>query len=68
MHGECRFTTLACGRGCRVDRCAHGTIHVTLGDVTLRLSEQSFDSIAAVLVRARGEIADLLPAAGVRPC
>jgi hypothetical protein len=35
--GSCEFETLAEGHGCRVERCAHGMIHVSVGGVTLRL-------------------------------
>jgi hypothetical protein len=33
----CELQTLAEGHTCRVERCAHGTIHVSVGGVTLRL-------------------------------
>lgn len=33
----CEFVTLAEGHHCRVERCAHGTIHLSVGGVTLRL-------------------------------
>jgi hypothetical protein len=34
---SCEFETLAEGHTCRVERCAHGTLHVSVGGVTLRL-------------------------------
>jgi hypothetical protein len=33
----CEFETLAEGNVCRVERCAHGMIHVSVGGVTLHL-------------------------------
>lgn len=35
--GSCEFVTLAEGHQSRVERCAHGTIHLSVGGVTLRL-------------------------------
>jgi hypothetical protein len=35
--GPCAFETLAEGHTCRVERCGHGMIHVSVGGVTLRL-------------------------------
>lgn len=41
---RCEFETLAEGHGCRVERCSHGVIHVTVGGVTLRLeARQCYD-------------------------
>ena len=39
MQGEnrCEFELLAEGHRCRVERCSHGVLHVTVGGVTLRL-------------------------------
>jgi hypothetical protein len=46
---RCEFETLAEGHGCRVERCAHGTIHVTVGGVTLRLQPAHCDDLTRTL-------------------
>jgi hypothetical protein len=48
----CRHHALAAGECCRVDRCDHGTVHVTLGALTLRLSPEQLADLAATLGRA----------------
>ena len=43
---SCRHRKLVVGETCQVEECSHGTIHVALGNVTLRLSPERF--LAAV--------------------
>jgi hypothetical protein len=45
----CRHHALAAGQCCRVDRCDHGTVHLTLGAMTLRLSPEQLADLAATL-------------------
>jgi hypothetical protein len=45
----CTHHALAAGECCRVDRCDHGTVHVTLGAMTLRLSPEQLADLAATL-------------------
>jgi hypothetical protein len=56
----CTHHALAAGECCRVDRCDHGTVHVTLGALTLRLSPEQLADLAATLVRA-AEAVDAAP-------
>jgi hypothetical protein len=45
----CTHHALAEGRGCRVDRCDHGTVHLTLGAMTLRLSPEQLIDLSETL-------------------
>ena len=45
----CTHHPLAAGQCCRVDRCDHGTVHLTLGAMTLRLSPEQLADLAATL-------------------
>jgi hypothetical protein len=49
---SCTHHAIAEGECCRVDRCDHGTVHVTLGALTLRLSAVQLADLAATLERA----------------
>lgn len=50
MNGSnCQHTTLVVGETCRVEQCSRGTIHLVLGDLTLRVSESSFLTTATAL-------------------
>jgi hypothetical protein len=53
---ECPLTPLACGKGCRIDRCDHGTIHLTVGDVTLRLPPSRLAALSDLLSAAQIEL------------
>jgi hypothetical protein len=48
-----RTRTLAEERGCRVERCGHGLIHLTIGGLTLRLEARQFETIARTIALAR---------------
>lgn len=48
----CLHHLLSTSGGCRVHRCDHGTIHVTLGALTLRLAESQLTDLAAALSAA----------------
>jgi hypothetical protein len=50
----CRHSTLAASRTCRVECCDHGTVHLALGGVTLRLDAADFLDLCAAL-RAASE-------------
>ena len=43
---------MASGHVCRVHHCNHGTVHLTLGDLTLRVTATQLDDLAATLGRA----------------
>lgn len=45
----CQHQTLVVGETCRVERCSRGTIHLVLGDLTLRVSESAFVATATAL-------------------
>jgi hypothetical protein len=46
---SCRHTTLVVGETCRVEQCSRGTIHLVLGDLTLRVSAATFLATATAL-------------------
>ena len=46
---SCTHTTLVVGETCRVERCSQGTIHLVLGNLTLRVSASSFLATATAL-------------------
>ena len=54
----CVRRRLAAQGGCIVDQCSHGTVHVTIGDVTLRLSGEGFRSLASTLRFAVEQVAE----------
>jgi hypothetical protein len=66
LRRDCRLIPLACGDGCRVDRCEHGTFHLTIGGLTLRLSEEALCTLADTLRHARLELGR--PGAAGLPC
>ena len=54
--GACEFETLAEGHCCRVERCAHGMIHVSVGGVTLRLQPSHCYDLTRTLRAASARI------------
>ncbi len=60
---HCRPRPLAAGRTCRVSVCDHGTVHLDLGSITLRLSAEQLAATADTLATA----ALRQPAAEPRP-
>jgi hypothetical protein len=46
---DCDQRRLVIGENCRVEQCSHGTLHVTLGDVTLRMKAPNFLAITTAL-------------------
>lgn len=56
MAGDCHRRLLASGHACRVERCSCGTLHVSLGTLTLRLDPAIVADAAATLERALSEI------------
>jgi hypothetical protein len=54
--GSCEFETLAEGHACRVERCAHGMIHVSVGGVTLRLQPSHCYDLTRTLRAASARI------------
>ena len=58
----CTHHALAAGQCCRVDRCNHGTVHLTLGAMTLRLSPEQLADLAATLEVAAQRIDGVVPA------
>lgn len=58
MGHSCDFEALAETHGCRVDRCAHGCVHLTIGGVTLRLSPDHARAVAEALSQAGPRLDD----------
>lgn len=48
----CSRESVAHGPGCQVERCSCGTLHVTLGAVTLKMDAAMFDAVLPTLVTA----------------
>jgi hypothetical protein len=48
----CTHRLLAAGECCRVHRCDHGTLHLSLGALTLRLSPEQLADLAETLAAA----------------
>jgi len=48
----CRHRTLATSTLCRIEVCEHGTIHLVLGDLTLRMKPQEFSQVSDDLATA----------------
>ena len=59
----CHHKKLVVGETCKVEQCSHGTVHLTLGDVTLRLRADGFLAVAAAIGVAanRVEVAAPVP-------
>ena len=53
---SCHHRSLVVGSHCRVEQCSRGHIHVTLGDVTLRLRPKEFIAAATALHLAAGRL------------
>ena len=49
---QCRRKFLAGAGHCLVEQCTCGAIHMRLGDVSLRITEDSLETITTVLVDA----------------
>jgi hypothetical protein len=65
---ECQLTPIARGRGCRVDCCEHGIVHVTIGDVTLRIPKSGLGALADTLAAAQSELRFRPPIERRRTC
>lgn len=50
--GRCTAQTLAQGPLCKVDVCQCGTLHVTVGMITLRFKPGAFRALCATLLEA----------------
>lgn len=48
----CGRTLLASSATCRIERCACGTLHVSLGPMTLRLEREAASDLAVTLLSA----------------
>ena len=57
----CPTRVLAAGPVCRVERCGHGTLHLTLGVLTLRLTDRQLEEIAATLEVAASRLSTVSP-------
>ena len=53
---SCSGETLARGPACKVDACPCGTVHVSIGMLTLRLKREAFESFCGTLLEARSEL------------
>jgi hypothetical protein len=56
---ECRRETIAKGPGSAVERCTCGSIHLTIGAVTVRLQEADFAHIATTVTKAGARLAGI---------
>ncbi len=45
----CRHRNLVSSRLCRIEQCEHGTVHLVLGDLTLRLRPDDLLDITGAL-------------------
>jgi hypothetical protein len=54
MYDACRSARacIASQGACRIERCTCGTVHLTFGALTLRLNQDAFESLAALLDEA----------------
>ena len=55
--GPCRTLQIAESRVARIERCNHGTIHVHLGALSLRLSPEQLEELAEALSSASQALA-----------
>jgi hypothetical protein len=62
----CAQHALAEGRCCRVDRCDHGTLHLTIGALTLRLSPEQLADLGATVEAAARRLQDATAGRGPR--
>jgi hypothetical protein len=62
---RCDHATIARQGNSHVTRCEHGVIHVSLGAVSLRLSEEQFQGVARLFEEAAEALAG--PGANERP-
>lgn len=51
---DCGRRLLAAGRSCRVEQCSHGTVHLTIGALTLRVPVEALSDLAHTLGAALG--------------
>ncbi len=56
MSQNCHLTTLSCWGHCRIDQCEHGHVHLTIRDLTLRLSTEDLCGLADALAVARRQL------------
>jgi hypothetical protein len=54
---ECRRETIAKGPGSAVERCTCGSIHLTIGAMTVRLQESDFAHVATTVTKAGARLA-----------
>ncbi|MGH7821914.1 MAG: hypothetical protein ACREQ9_19300 [Candidatus Binatia bacterium] len=52
----CHGRPLAVGRACKVDACGCGTIHVSIGMLTVRLEREAFEALCETLLEAAGRL------------
>jgi hypothetical protein len=53
MERECRRDLLSQGHDCKIESCACGAVHITVGPVTFRASEDIVFDFLATLTRGR---------------
>ncbi len=46
---SCRHRNLVSSRLCRIEQCEHGTVHLVIGDLTLRLRPNDLVDISGAL-------------------
>ena len=60
---SCTTSDIAASPRCLVQRCNHGKVHVSVGEITLRLNESTFLEVAATMSRAASKIDEQRPPA-----
>ena len=56
MERKCRHRKLVVGEGCQVEECSRGTVHVVIGNMTLRMRPEAFLSVATALGMAANRL------------
>lgn len=52
----CKLATVVAAHGCSVCVCAHGTLHVSMGSITIRMGSDALDPLVDVLSRAASKL------------
>jgi hypothetical protein len=66
--GDCCRQRLASGRCCCVDLCGHGVAHVTIGALSLRLTQEQLLAVAETLGEAARTLGFAAPPRPERLC
>ena len=55
---SCRHVNLVTSETCKVELCSHGTVHLVLGDLTLRLRRDDLLDLAGALAQASAHLTE----------